>query len=116
MIRKITVRPDKVPAVLRSLTLVKIACDVARIEYAQHLDHNFRSPVIHSKLNQSSSNLEYSSNQIRKDFLTVPDIEVTEGITFKIHEAMQFIMKLDEPTLDELIGNLKKVVEGEQAA
>jgi len=109
MIRKIQVTQAKVPAILRSLSLVKIATDVANIEYTQYLDHNLRSPTIHAKLNTASANLEYAGKQIASAFLTVPNEDVTEGITFKLHEIMQLIMKLDEPTVDELLGNLQKV-------
>ena len=111
MIRKITTPQHKVPAILRSLTLVKIATDCALVEYAQYLDHNLRSPVIHSKLNQASANLEYAGRTIQSNFLTVPDADVTEGVTFKIHEALQLVMKLDESMLDELLINLKQVTE-----
>jgi hypothetical protein len=112
MIRKIQVTQAKVPAILRSLSLVKIACDVSLIEYQNYLDVNLRSPSLHNKLNQASQNLEYASRTIGTNFLTTPDADVTEGITFKLHEVMQLIMKLDELMVDELLGNLKKVTEG----
>ena len=111
MIRRINITENKVPAILRSLTLVKISCDVANIEYQNYLDVNFKSSIVHNKLNQASSNLQYAGDQIRSKFLKVPDAEVTETITFKLHEIMQLIMKLDEPMLDELLDNLNKVTQ-----
>ena len=110
MIRKITTTRDKIPSILRSLTLVKIAVDVSLIEYQQYLDVNFKSPVIHSKLNQVSSNLEYASRKIESDFLKVPDREVAESNTFKHHEVMQRIIKLDEDGLDWLLETLDKAI------
>jgi len=106
MIRKITISQSKIPGILKSLSLVKIASDVARIEYQQYLDINFKSPVIHNKLNQVSANLEYTSKQIHKDFLHVPDKDVAESNTFKLHEVMQRIIKLDDAGLDQLLSAL----------
>lgn len=110
MIRKITTTKEKIPSILKSLSLVKIACDVASIEYHQYLDHNFKSPIIHNKLNQVKSNLEYASRQIHKDFLYVPDEELAEGNTFKLHQVMQQIIRLDEDGLDWLLEALEKSI------
>jgi len=110
MIRKITTTKEKIPNILRSLSLVKIAGDIAAIEYAQYLDHNFRSPIIHNKLNQVSANLEYVSKQIHKDFLHVPDAEEAEDNTFKIHEIMQQVIKLDREGLDFLLEALQQTI------
>jgi hypothetical protein len=107
MIRKITTTKERIPDILRSLSLVKIAGDVAAIEYAQYLDHNFRSPIIHNKLNQVSANLEYVTKQIHKDFLHVPDVEEAEDNTFKIHAVMQEVIKMDSEGLDFLLEALK---------
>lgn len=109
-IRKITTTKSKIPAILRSLSLVKLSADVAGIEYAQYLDHNFRSPNIHNKLNQVSANLEYVSKKIHKDFLHVPDAEEAEGNTFLIHEVMQQVVKLDKPGLQELLKALQNSI------
>jgi hypothetical protein len=110
MIRKITTTKERIPDILRSLSLVKIAGDIGLIEYAQYLDHNFRSPILHNKLNQVSANLEYVTKQIHKDFLHVPDVEEAEDNTFKIHEIFQYVIKLDGETLNELLINLKSAV------
>jgi hypothetical protein len=107
MIRKITTTKERIPDILRSLSLVKIAGDVALIEYAQYLDHNFKSPILHNKLNQVSANLEYVTKQIHKDFLHVPDVEEAEDNTFKIHEIMQQVIKMDREGLDFLLEALQ---------
>jgi hypothetical protein len=77
MIRKITTTKERIPDILRSLSLVKIAGDVALIE------------------------------QIHKDFLHVPDVEEAEDNTFKIHEIMQQVIKMDREGLDFLLEALQ---------
>lgn len=108
MIRKVTVRQDQLPDIVRSLTMVSIASTTALIEYQTYLDVNLKSPTVHQKLKQVKDNLEYTIRHIQRNFLTIPDEDLTEGINFKCHELMRMVMRMTEPELDGLLSKMKE--------
>lgn len=105
--RKAKLTPEKTESIFKSLCLMKICLDMAIVENSYYLDINFRSPIIHNKLNTATNNIEYVSNELGKKFI-VPT-EASEDITFVLHEFMQVAQSLNKLELEELIKGIKEI-------